>query len=358
MPKYLNVMWSADADFASVHNVHAQIAALFSDVEQCFLLGTPRAELDALFGRKNHYCEYFKSTVKGRGLKRILARYASRSFVRQFLIRNDTRLIVDGVGCLRFLGYALKSMPSVKGVVVFHGETRLTCADIELAASLATQLQFVAVSMALARSLEKQLGRPVMAIPSVVPQGVLHEPSDALQGLKLSPAFNYVGVVGRLVPGKGVDYLLEAWAQANMPPSYRLVYIGDGELRASLQARCEALALQQSVLFIGRVEKAAQWLRAFDWLVLPSLSEGQGLVVQEAVRAGVPVSCSELPVFTEQLGTAGVYFTAGDVKSLATVLRELPLMSAFNVAAQQRDVLRLEAQQEYFATSYREVIGS
>ncbi|MCJ8170311.1 glycosyltransferase family 4 protein [Atopomonas sediminilitoris] len=357
MPKYLNVMWSADADFSSVHNVHAQISALLSNVDHCFLQGASRPEVASLFGQRVVFCNYAKSIVKGHGWRRLLASYHARIFMRQVSLEDHAHLIVDGIGCLRFLGHVLMNRPSLKAVVIFHGETRLSNADIKLAVRLAAQLKFIAVSVALAKSLEAQLGALVQAIPSVVTVDKIYSSTAALQGLGLSSEFTYVAVVGRLVSSKGVDYLLEAWAQAKMPPSYRLVYVGDGEMKVSLQARCEALALQQSVIFLGRVERAASWLRAFDWLVLPSLAEGQGLVVQEAVSAGVPVLCSDLPVFIEQLGTAGVYFAAGDVAELAIVLRGLSEMSAVMSSAQQCAALCLEEQRDYFVTSYCEVFN-
>ena len=62
---------------------------------------------------------------------------------------------------------------------------------------------------------------------------------------------------------------------------------------------------------------------------IPSLEEGLGLVMQEAVMAGVPVLCSDLEVFSEQLGSAGWYAPVNDTKAWAEAIDR-----AFNASSQ------------------------
>lgn len=96
--------------------------------------------------------------------------------------------------------------------------------------------------------------------------------------------------LGRLVPVKGVDLLLEA-----LPPTLDLLVAGDGPLAAPLRSR--AVALGKSVRFLGEVggEAKHDLLAAADLLVLPSLrltdgrTEGTATVLLEALDAGLPI---------------------------------------------------------------------
>jgi glycosyltransferase involved in cell wall biosynthesis len=97
--------------------------------------------------------------------------------------------------------------------------------------------------------------------------------------------------LGRLVDWKAVDLLLEALARvrADQPPVLEI--LGDGVMRASLEAQAERLGLSDRVTFSGWQTQAecARRLREADALVLPSLYECGGAVVLEAMACGLPV---------------------------------------------------------------------
>ena len=69
--------------------------------------------------------------------------------------------------------------------------------------------------------------------------------------------------------------------------------------------------------------------------MIPSRAEGLGLVVQEAVIAGVPVLVSNLTVFHEQLGSAGYYIPVDDVEAWANAIDMTSSLAAEIVAASQ-----------------------
>ncbi len=107
-------------------------------------------------------------------------------------------------------------------------------------------------------------------------------------------------VLARLVRDKGQHYLLDALALPAMQPfrdTVRVVLAGDGPARKSLASQVEALGLQDSVLFLGRVphDEVAGLLAAADIVALPTISEGMSLSLLEAMASGRPVVASDIP---------------------------------------------------------------
>jgi glycosyltransferase involved in cell wall biosynthesis len=249
----------------------------------------------------------------------------------------------------------------VRAVVIFHGVTRLRKADRKLFEQLpASQLTLAAVSQTLAGSLERYLQRPVAVLRSAFDPAVFRaaalarEPARSRLGLPLdgSPA---VGAVGRLVDGKGFGCLLEAFASATADrPDARLVIIGEGPARPRLEARIEALGLRDKVYLPGHIPEAATLYRAFDWVAIPSTEEGLGLILQEAVMAGVPVLTSELAVFREQLGDAGWYAPVDSATSWGQLLARAFVSSGVQVVeAQSRALAPEQAWNDFTETTRR-----
>jgi glycosyltransferase involved in cell wall biosynthesis len=96
--------------------------------------------------------------------------------------------------------------------------------------------------------------------------------------------------VARLVPVKGVDYLLEAVPAIRAAvPGSTVVFVGDGPMRGEMQDRARVLNLDGAVAFLGLRDDVADVMPLFDVVVLPSINEGMGRVVVEAMAAGRPV---------------------------------------------------------------------
>jgi glycosyltransferase involved in cell wall biosynthesis len=136
----------------------------------------------------------------------------------------------------------------------------------------------------------RRVGHAVVpAAPVWLTGGVSAETRAALRAeFGADPGQAIVLAVGRLAAQKGFGLLLDAAARwGGIQPAPLLVIAGQGPLAAELQARAASLGLP--VRFAGQRPDVPALLAAADVFVLPSVWEGQSLVLQEALRAGVPV---------------------------------------------------------------------
>ncbi|MEW9857045.1 glycosyltransferase family 4 protein [Novosphingobium sp. M1R2S20] len=133
-----------------------------------------------------------------------------------------------------------------------------------------------------------------------------------------------IGAVGRLVPQKGFDRLIEAFGRcAAQIPEWRLIIWGEGPERASLEAQRDHLGLTDRILLPGVTREAGGWIGATDVFVLSSRFEGWGLVLSEAMAAGLPVistDCEWGPSDMIEPGKSGVLVRNGDEAALAAAL--------------------------------------
>lgn len=109
------------------------------------------------------------------------------------------------------------------------------------------------------------------------------------------------GCVGTVNTNKNQRLLVDALAR---PAARHVAAIVVGEGGDAVAEYARSLGIGDRVRAVGYQADAARWMPAFDVLVVPSLTEGQGLVVLEAFRAGVPVVASAIPAL-EQLVAAG-----------------------------------------------------
>ncbi len=120
--------------------------------------------------------------------------------------------------------------------------------------------------------------------------------------------------LGGLIPRKGVDWLVEAFAQCHAKdPELTLTMVGEGELRAKLTARAAELGLGEAIRFLGAVppDTALDLMREHDLLVHPSRYETFGMTIVEAVAAGMPVLVTRCGGPEETL--AGIEEVAGEM---------------------------------------------
>ena len=139
--------------------------------------------------------------------------------------------------------------------------------------------------------------------------------------------------VGGIEPRKGSLHLMEALAalKRELDPPPMLAVVGGHSFqdhagyREGALARASDLGLtEQDVVILGTVPDAEMpgWYQAADTFVFPSIKEGFGLVVLEAMAAGLPVVASDIPVFREFLGGGKALLArAGSSASLAAATR-------------------------------------
>lgn len=99
--------------------------------------------------------------------------------------------------------------------------------------------------------------------------------------------------IGRLEEQKGFDVLLDALAQIR-EKNWELTIVGGGSLLSDLEDRVRLLGLEKKVQFFGTTEEVPTLLSESDVFVLASRWEGLGLVVMEAMAAGVPIVATQV----------------------------------------------------------------
>ena len=127
-----------------------------------------------------------------------------------------------------------------------------------------------------------------------------------------------VGNVGRLHPDKDQATLIRGFAQAlpQLPAGSLLAIMGSGRLESALKALAAELGVSTSVRFLGQVAQGRRYFKAFDVFALTSDHEPFGMVLLEAMAAGVPVICSDCGGGREVVGESEWLFALGSAQAL------------------------------------------
>lgn len=199
---------------------------------------------------------------------------------------------------------------------------------------------YVSVSSAVSQVLEG-LGVPKGSI-WLAHDGVDSGPVEAAKGLKKSlreelgwPSDAQVVLsVGALVEHKGHDSLLRALVEV---PELYLAIAGEGARRAPLERRILELGLTRRVRLLGHREDVYSLMKSSDLFCHPSIEEGMGQVVVEAMLAEVPVVATRAGGVPEVVEGYGGLVDVADTSGLASCLREtLSLCSAERLDAAKR----------------------
>jgi glycosyltransferase involved in cell wall biosynthesis len=190
--------------------------------------------------------------------------------------------------------------------------------------------RLVAVSKDMVQSLQDTGIRPekIALIPNGVP--VMEacwnsDPVSLKRELLGNAEVPVVLYVGRLAEEKGVDRLLTVWASMPHSAEAVLLIVGDGPLRADLEAMVRRLRLQASVRFLGPQAEVSKFYAMADLFVLPSRSEGMSNALLEAMVAGVPSVASDVGGNREVIEDAASGFLVNweDTAACAALLRDL-----------------------------------
>jgi glycosyltransferase involved in cell wall biosynthesis len=168
----------------------------------------------------------------------------------------------------------------------------------------------------------------------VVPNGVdlnkfrLMARQEARRQLGLDDDKRYLLYVGRLVAVKGLDLLLDAFAQlVQNQRDVELVLVGDGAERHVLAQRATTLGIRDKVHFVGAQphERIVLWMNAGDVFCLPSHKEGLPTVLLESLACGTPVVATSVGGIPEIVtdGQVGRLVHSRDPREMAACIEEV-----------------------------------
>jgi len=136
-----------------------------------------------------------------------------------------------------------------------------------------------------------------------------------------------ITAVGRLVPQKGFDLLIDSFALlSDAHPDWKLVIWGEGEQRRELENQRERLNLTHRVELPGVTSRPGLWIETSGIFVLSSRFEGWGIVLLEAMSAGLPVvsfDCKYGPSDMITDGFDGLLVPRGQTKEMAAAISRL-----------------------------------
>jgi glycosyltransferase involved in cell wall biosynthesis len=165
----------------------------------------------------------------------------------------------------------------------------------------------------------------------------------AREALNIATDEIIIGATCRLIAQKGLIYGIRAFAQiAERYPQARLIITGDGDQRAALENEARTLGITAKVRFLGWRSDAAALMPAYDIFLMPSLWEGFGLVLLEAMGASVPIVGSRVSAIPEvvQDGETGLLTEPRDVDALADhlalLLADAPLRRHMGMMGRER----------------------
>ncbi|NNF27487.1 MAG: glycosyltransferase [Gemmatimonadetes bacterium] len=257
-------------------------------------------------------------------------------FIRIIRERNIQVLHLQAFGASTFGRIAARRMgiPSIVHVHAdYRGEPKGYPPHVRFADALLSRLtdKVLAISGPVADFAVGSQGFPRAKVE------VLHNPVDirefqpptetdvaaARKALDLESGTQVAACVARFHEIKGVDVLVEAWAEvARTHPPATLLLLGDGPQRPALEDRAGALGIKERIRFLGYRDNVLEGLWASDIVVVPSRMEGLSLAALEAMATGLPVVATRvggLPEIVED-GTNGFLAAPEDPSDLARAI--------------------------------------
>jgi len=174
----------------------------------------------------------------------------------------------------------------------------------------------ICVSMTVREHLDGFLPENTKVIPNGIPPA---SRKWAGKGFPENPRFLFVGRLTRL---KGLDVVIEALSGL-VDREWTLDVVGDGPQREELEAKVKLNCLDKKITFHGFREDVEDWMAETGCLLFPSLEEGQGLVLMQAIQVGLPALASDIEPVRELVGDDATLLLPGDVETWARFLSEI-----------------------------------
>lgn len=204
-------------------------------------------------------------------------------------------------------------------------QRRYLAAETAYSSRQATRL--IAISESGRRDIHRVYGTPLSRIDVIAPGvGAAYRPlsADEVAAFRRRQGLpdTFLLHVGTLQPRKNIPVLLEALAHLGRPGLPLVLIGGKGWSYEAIFARVSALGLGDQVRFAGYVadEELPLWYGAASALVVPSLYEGFGLPIVEALACGTPVVAADSSSLPEAGGDVALYFDPRDPAELAARL--------------------------------------
>ncbi len=160
-------------------------------------------------------------------------------------------------------------------------------------------------------------------IPNTRVIDVKHNRNNIDEIKSFSKKKKVIGSLATVNTRKGLDQILQF---IKIEPEWVYVHVGGGDLNP-LKQLASQLNISGRCLFIGHKDKGWEYVQAFDVFAVPSLSEGFGLSLIEAVQYGVPVVASNINVFKELYAENEVsFFDLNDLVSLQKAIINADLL--------------------------------
>lgn len=185
--------------------------------------------------------------------------------------------------------------------------------------------------------------REITVIPNFIP--IQEKPSEKNWALRRRYAPDDEPIlchISNFRKVKRVQDVLRVFAKVNELKKSRILLVGDGPERYSLEELCRELNLCDRVIFLGKVRDTQQVLELADLFLLPSETESFGLAALEAMAVGVPVISSNTGGIPEVNvhGVTGFLSNVGDVNDMAKnalhILRDEETLNRFKTNAIER----------------------
>lgn len=261
---------------------------------------------------------------------------ASTMCANAWVVRGDGSPCPSGVGAQCLEHGCEKNYP-------YDGRI-LTTVRLRAMALRSTMDAFITSSEAYAGLCRTNGFEPVTAIPYWAPSAPVEPPPPTSDKRVL--------FLGRLVPEKGVETLLDAWPEVvQRVPDAILDVVGDGPLRDSLEARARSLGLDPAKLFRGRIphDQVHETMQRSTALVFPSIwMEAFGIISHESFHAGTPVVASKIGGIPEVVtdGSTGLLVEPRDPQALAAAIVKLLTDDALHARLQKNCLARAEELRE------------
>ena len=201
----------------------------------------------------------------------------------------------------------------------------------------------IVVSSSVMRRQLKDLGvsTPIQVIPNGVdlrrfrPAASQHDKANLRRQLDLHPDWDIILAVGPIIPRKGVEAVVQAFASiCHYHPRARLILVGPrhdqtratlSEFGRHLQHKITSAGAQDRVIFTGPVAHVQDYMQAADLLVFASRREGMPNVVPEAMACGLPVIMTPFIGLPEEFGYPDTHYILSDWAP-ATLGRDIQML--------------------------------